>query len=165
MMSSPGNLYVRANYLAVAVFGPLLAALPASFELSATFARGAKDWLAITATIVFIFCLFFLPGLRALRRLFRNGTVIPPELVGERPVVSLVVTLFGSFAHLFFLLTMAMAIGIALAPEWPEEAKKILGPLVVGLMSYFVALWCGELALVGDGRSDAAEELRSGPIC
>ncbi len=59
---------------------------------------------------------------------------------------------------------MSMAIGIALAPEWPEEAKKILGPLMVALASYFIALWCGESALVGNGESDKARASRSAAL-
>jgi hypothetical protein len=164
MMSSPGNLFVRANYLAVAICGALLAALPVGFLLSVTSGESTKDWLRALAFTLVAFCLFGLPAARAIRRLIANGTVIPPELVSERPVVSFVVCLFGGFAHLFFILTMAMAIGIALAPEWPEEGKKILGPLMVGLASYFIALWCCEIALVGNGESDKARAARSGPV-
>ena len=126
MMSSPGNLFVRANYLAIAVCAPMLAALPALFYLPSIFSQPMTDWLGIVVIPLLTFSLFAFPGLRAIRRLIANGTVIPPELVSERPIVSFVVTLFGGFAHLFFILTMAIAIGIALAPEWPEEGKKIL---------------------------------------
>ena len=156
MMSSPGNHYVRANYLAVAICGPMIAAVPAALEVVATFALRGKVWPAISMTFVFLFCLFLLPGLRAIRRLFRDGTVIRPELVSERPVVSFVVALFGGFGHFFFVITMIGFIGIALAPEWPDEAGKIAVPLLPGLVSYFIALSCGELALVGNGESDKA---------
>jgi len=164
MMSSPGNLYVRANYLAVAICGPVLAALPVVYLLWSIFSEPSTDWLSVGVTALIAYVLFGLPGVRAIRRLFANGTVISPELVSERPVVSFVVTLFGSFGHFFFIFTMAIAIGIALAPEWPEEAKKIFGPWVVGLACYFIALWCGELALVGNGESDTVRAARSGPF-
>lgn len=82
--------------------------------------------------------------------------MIRPELVSERPVVSFVVALFGGFGHFWFVITMWAAIDIALAPEWPEEAKKIAGLLMLGLLSYFIALSCGELALAGSGASDKA---------
>ena len=49
---------------------------------------------------------------------------------------------------------MAVAIGIALAPEWPDEASKILIPILAALFFYFIALWAGENALVGNGRPD-----------
>ena len=160
-MSSPGNAFVRANYLACVIFAQLLVALPLGFVLSAIFDRQATDWGSAATTILFSVCFFVLPGIRALRRVFVNGTVISRELVSERPVVSFVVTLFGGFGHLLFLFTMAGAIGIALAPEWPEEGKKILGPLMVGLAFYFIARWCGELALVGNGESDTARAARS----
>lgn len=156
MMSSPGNLYVRASYLGVAICGPIIAAVPAALEVVATFALRGKQWPAISVTYVLLFCLFLIPGFRAIRRFFRDGTVIRPELVSERPVVSFVVTLFGGFGHFWFVITMSAAIGIALAPEWPEEAKKIAGPLMLGFLCYFVALSCGELALVGNGVSDKA---------
>jgi hypothetical protein len=164
MMSSPGNLFVRANYLASTICGSLLAALPALFFLPSMFAKPMSEWPGIVVTPLLTFGLLAFPGLRAIRRLFANGTVIPPELVSERPIVSFVVTLFGGFAHLFFILTMAMAIGIALAPEWPEEAKKILGPWLAGMAFYFIALWCGEIALVGNGESDNARAAKSGTV-
>ena len=164
MMSSPGNLYVRASYLAVAICAPIIAAVPAALEVIATFALRGKEWPVISVTYVFLFCLFLFPGLRAIRRLFRDGAVIQPELVSERPVVSFVVTLFGGFGHFWFVITMSAAIGIALAPEWPEEAKKIAGPLLLGLLSYFIALMCGELALVGTGESDKARASRSAAL-
>ena len=78
--------------------------------------------------------------------------------------MSFVVTLFGGFGHFCFVITMNAAIGIALAPEWPEEAKKIAGPLLLGLLSYFIALSCGELALVGNGESDKARASRSAAL-
>jgi len=156
MMSSPGNHLVRASYLALALCGPLLAALPTVFVLSSILSQPVKNWLGMLMMPLFIFGLLGYPGLRAIRRLIVNGTVIPRELVSERRVVSFVVTLFGGFGHLFFVLTMSMAIGIALAPEWPEEAKKILGPWFMAMACYFIALWCGEIALVGNGISDKA---------
>ena len=162
MMSSPGNAFVRANYLAVAVYAPLLAALPVGFLLSSISLRHSNDWLTIGTTIAVALALFVLPGVRAVRRLVANGHVIPPELVSERRVVSFVVTLFGGFGHFFFLITMSGALGIALAPEWPEEGKKIVGPLLAGLAAYFIALWCAEGALVGNGESDRTRASGSG---
>jgi hypothetical protein len=152
-VSSLANSLVRSNYLAVAICAPLLAALPAAFSLSALF-EPSSNWSTIFMVALLAGGLYVLPGIRAIRRVFRNGTVIPPRLVGERPVVTFVVTVFGVIGHLFFVITTSAAIAIALAPEWPEEAKKIVGFLAVGLMAYLIALACGELALVGDGESD-----------
>jgi len=163
MMSSPGNAFVRANYLATAVFAPLLVALPVGFLMSSQFGQPSKDWASLLLVVLFAL-LFVLPGWRAIRRLIAQGTVIPRELVSERRVVSFVVTLFGGFGHFWFLITMSAAIGIALAPEWPEEAGKIVGPLALGLICYFIALWCGEWALVGNGESDK-QKMGTDPIC
>jgi hypothetical protein len=161
MSPSPGNLIVRANYLAVVTFGPLLAVLFAAFSLSAMSGSPTKSLPAIAAFVLPTIVLYLLPGVRAYRRLIANGTVLPPGLVSERTVVSFVVTFVGGFAHFFFLITMGGAIGIALAPEWPEEGKKIAGPLFVALLSYLIALWCGELALVGKGEPDPPRASRS----
>jgi hypothetical protein len=97
--------------------------------------------------------------MRAVWRLFANGTVIPPEHVSERPFVSSVVTLFGGFGHFFFVISMSAAIELALLPEWPDHVG---GPLV---FFFGLALPCGELALVGDGVSDKARSLRRVPFC
>jgi hypothetical protein len=164
MSPSPGNLLVRANYLATVICGTMLAVLVAGFSLSPMIGSPTKSWRVIISILLPTIILYVLPGLRAFGRLIAHGTVIAPELVSERPIVSFVVTFVGAFGHFFFLITMAAGIGIALAPEWPEEAKKIAGPMFVALLSYLIALWCGELALVGNGESDQARATRSGPF-
>jgi hypothetical protein len=94
-----------------------------------------------------------------------NGTVIPPELVHERPVVASLVTLAGGFGHFFFVISMSAAIDIAFLPEWPEDTGGPMAFVVsLALLSYLVALLCGELALVGDGVSDAARASRRVPL-
>jgi len=164
MRPSPGNLIVRANYLATAVLGPFLALFVASYMLSGAFGNPTKDWVTITATLLATMFLYVLPGVRAIRRVFANGTVISPELVHERPVVAGVVSLVGGLGHFFFVISMSVAIDIA-ASGWPEDAG---GPIAfffcLALLTYLIALLCGELALVGDGVSDRARALRSGPI-
>jgi hypothetical protein len=154
---SPGNLIVRANYLATVVFGSGLALFVAAFMLTNGFGSPTTDWTAIASTLLPTIFLFVLPGARALRRVIVNGTVIPPELVHERPVVAWVVTVAGGLGHFFFVISISVAIDIALLPEWPEDVG---GPIVfvnsLALLLYLIALLCGELALVGDGVSDAA---------
>lgn len=153
----PGNLIVRANYLATVVFGSGLALLVAAFMLYGQFWASTTDWALIAKVLLPTLFLFVLPGARALRRVVANGTVIPPELVHERPVVAWVVSLAGAVGHFFFVIVMSVAIDLALLPVWPDD---IGGPFVfvfsLALLSYLIALLCGELALVGDGVSDAA---------
>jgi hypothetical protein len=154
MSVTPANQLVRSNYLAVTICAPLLVALPAGFTLNALVADVRRGWPTILMIVLLATGLYLLPGLRAIRRGLRHGTVIAPALVSRRPVSGFVVTFFGVIGHFFFIVTMSMAIAIALAPEWPEEAKKIVGPLALGLFSYLIALWCGELALARNGQSD-----------
>jgi hypothetical protein len=145
---------VRANYLATAVFGSLLAIFCGTFEFFDMGSPPILDRLVAVAINLGAMSLFLIPGIRAIWRLVANGTVIPPAHVHERPVVAGVVTVAGGFGHFFFVISMAVAIGIALAPEWPEEAGKIAGPILAALFFYFIALWCGELALVGNNEPD-----------
>jgi hypothetical protein len=151
---SPGNLFVRANYLATAAFGALLALICGTFEFFNMGSSRILDRLIDIATNLGAMSLFLIPGIRAICRCIANGTVIPPALVHERPVVAGVVTLAGGIGHFFFVISMAAAIGIALALEWPEEAGKILGPILAAFFFYFIALCCGELALVGNAEPD-----------
>jgi hypothetical protein len=166
MRQSAGNIIVRANYLATAIFGPMLALIVAVYLVSAELASQTKDWKSIAWILLPTIFLFVLPGARAVRRVFADGTVIPPELVHERPVVAKVVTLAGGLGHFFFVLVMSFVFDIALGAEWPDDAG---GPIVflfsLSLLPYLISLLCGELALVGDGVSDAARGMRSGPIC
>jgi len=154
---SPGNLIVRATYLATAVFGPFLALFVAVYLLSHELRSTTIDWNVIVWILLPTLFLFVLPGVRALHRVFASGTVVPPELVHERPVVASVTTLAGALGHVFFVLSMSVAIDLALLPEWPDDSG---GPIMflfsLNLFSYLVALLCGELALVGNGVSDAA---------
>jgi hypothetical protein len=92
---SPGNLIVRANYLAVVVCALFLALFVAVYLLSGEPGTPTKDWTVIAWILLPTIFLFVLPGARAVRRVFSNGTVVPPELVHERPVVAWVVTLAG----------------------------------------------------------------------
>jgi hypothetical protein len=151
---SPGNLFVRANYLATAVFGSVLPLLCGIWTLYTTSWAPILHRLPDVAINLAAMSLLLVPGIRAMRRVVTKGTVIPPELVHERPVVAGVVTLAGGIGHFFFVISMAVAIGIALAPEWPEEAGKILLPILAAFFFYFIALWCAELALVGNGQPD-----------
>jgi hypothetical protein len=148
-----GNVLVRAIYLATAVFATSLGLfvfvlLP--FDLLRSPIRSI-GLLILTAV------LFVLPGARALRRLFINGTVIPPALINERPVVAWVVSLAGSSGHIFFVILMSVAFDLALRTEWPDDVG---GPFafvfMLTMLSYLISLLCGELALVGNGQSDAA---------
>jgi len=76
--------------------------------------------------------------------------------VGERPVVAFIVTLAGVIAFVIKALVATAAVDLALAPEWPDEAGKIATFAMAAMFFDLIALLCGELALVGDGRSDAA---------
>ena len=157
----PGNLIVRANYLATVVFATSLVLYAVATGLWDALRGLTNGWVPI-ATILFLTVLYLLPAARALHRLFKQGTVIPPELIRERPVVSWVVTLAGGIGNLLFVLVMCAVIDIAARPEWPDD---IGGPMAffIGLtmLSYLIALLCAELALVGDGVSDAARAASS----
>jgi len=160
---SPGNLIVRATYLATAVCASVLALPIAAGYLSNAFTAPSKG----SAALGFLVAVFLIiPAARAFRRLFANGTVIPPELVHERPVVAWVVTLAGGFGHFFFVISTSAIFEILLEPERGEDVGgPVAGAVMLTLLLYVIALLCGELALVGDGKSDAARALRSGPFC
>jgi hypothetical protein len=164
MSWGPGNLIVRANYLATVVFATCLALIPVASGLWDAFRGLISDWPPI-AMILLVTVLYLLPGVRALRRLFIHGTVIPPELVHERPVVAWVVSLAGGFGHFFFVIVAWAVIDMAARPEWPDGVG---GPMAfffgIAMLSYLISLLCAELALVGDGVSDAARAARSGPV-
>lgn len=164
MVNKLGNLLVRANYLAAAAFGMLLAIVVAAFTMKDAFGRSTWDWRTINLTVLFTLAFYLVPGIRAFLRLSSDGTILPPQLVHERPVVASVVTLAGVIGHFFFVLSMSAAIQIALTEQWPEDAG---GPILffngLALLSYLIALHCGEWALVGDGISDAERIARSGP--
>ena len=161
---SPGNLIVRSTYLATAVCASVLALPIAVSSLVNVLTGSAIGWSAALSFCLVVF-LFVLPAARAFRRLFANGTVIPPELVHERPVVAWVVTLAGGLGHFFFVISMSAVFEIALEPERGEDVGGPLGgAFILTLLLYVIALLCGELALVGDGKSDAARGLRSGPF-
>ena len=149
-----GNIFVRANYLATVVFGSLLALLYGTWMLySIAWSLTISRLVDVAFTLGWM-SLFLIPGTRALWRLVRNGTVIPPVLVHERHVVAGVVTFTGALGHFFFLISMAGAIDLALVPVWPDEAGKIFIAAIVALLFYVVALLSGELALVGSGEPD-----------
>lgn len=148
------NIFVRANYLATVVFASLLALLFGTWMLSSMVWSLTVSQLVDIAIILGAMSLILTPGIRALWRLVRNGTVIPPVLVHERRVVAGVVSIAGGLGNFFFLISMSGAIDIALAPEWPDEAGKIGIAAIVALLFYLVALLSGELALVGNGRPD-----------
>jgi hypothetical protein len=143
------KLFVRANYLATVLFGPFLALFIAAFMFRSQPSFGgivlALPWLG----------LWLVPGARALRRMMKRGVLLPAELMRTRPVVTGVVTVAGAFGHLWFVLCMSVAIDLALRPEWPGDVG---GPLTLifamALLSYLIALLCGELALIGNGRPD-----------
>jgi hypothetical protein len=143
------KLFVRANYLATVLFGPFLVLFIAAFMFRSSPAFGeiilALPWLG----------LWVVPGARAIRRLVKRGALIPAELIRERPVVAGIVTVAGAFGHLWFVLRMSVAIDLALRPEWPDDVGGPMA-LIFGLamLSYLIALLCGELALVGKGRPD-----------
>ena len=167
MRSSPGNLLVRANYLATVVFATCLASFGAAAMLLAAFDSRSIDWVAIANTLI-VTCLYVVPGARALHRVLNLGTVIPPELVHERPVVAWAVTLAGGVGHFFFVIVMSIVIDLAAGAEFPDDGG---GPIAffIGLtmLPYLIALLCAELALVGDGVSDAARTAKMGsdPNC
>ncbi len=121
MISSPGNLFVRANYLVIGIFAPMIAAGRCVLIVPMLVRR--EGWPAIAHLCLPAMSCSYSPAC-ARSGAVLNGSVIPPELVSERPIVSFVVTLFGGFA-ISFRNHDGHAIGIALAPEWPEEAKKI----------------------------------------
>lgn len=145
-------------------------------SLGTRFVHGIYLFTAITAlllAVLFIYyggivllwpCLVFIPALRAMWRRIAGGTVIPAELVSERPIVASIVTLASVFALFFKVIFAIAAIDIALAPEWPEEAKKVVIFVVAALFFDVIALLCGEVALVGNGESDATRAARSGPF-
>jgi len=164
MSWGPGNLIVRTNYLATVVFATSLVLLLAATCLWDALGGLTTNWVPI-ATILLLTVLYLLPGTRALRRVFNQGTVLPPELINERPVVAWVVTLAGGIGNLLFVLLMWAVIDIAARPALPDD---IGGPMafLTGLImiSYLIALLCAELALVGDGISDAKRAARSDPI-
>ena len=77
----------------------------------------------------------------------------------ERPVVAWVVTLAGGLGHFFFVISMSAVFEIALEPERAEDVGgQIAFAFILTLLFYVIALLCGELALVGDGKSDAARD-------
>jgi hypothetical protein len=137
--------FVRAVYL-VTVITALLLALAAMY------------WGAFVLVWP---CVVFIPALRAISRRIATGTVIPAGLVGERPVVAFVVTLAGVIAFFLKAIVATAALEIALAPEWPDEAGKIATFVLAAIIFDLIALLCGELALVGDGRSDSARASKS----
>ncbi|HYJ42229.1 MAG TPA: hypothetical protein VEW08_15660 [Steroidobacteraceae bacterium] len=155
---------MRATYLATAVCASVLA-LPFAVSMLAKVLTGSSNgWNAALSFVLALF-LFVLPAARAFRRLFGTGTVIPPELVHERPVVAWVVTLAGGFGHFFFVISVSAAFEIALEPERGEDVGgPLAGAFILTLLLYLIALLCAELALVGDGKSDASRGLRSGPF-
>ncbi len=159
------GVFVRANYLATVVFAMLLALLVGGWSLASL--PGAPFMVASFGSAAWILAfvsLYLIPGGRALRRLFITGTLIRAELLHERPVVAGIATLASGLGHFFFTISMAAAIQIALAPEWPDEAGKIAIFIVGAFFWYLIALLCGELVLVGNGESDAARGARSGPF-
>jgi hypothetical protein len=157
MKLSAGNLVVRANYLATAVFGMSLALFVIALTLPDLFDSLARGSMSNALALFVSIFLVVLPGARAIRRLIAIGTVIPPNLVSERPVVAWVVSLAGGAGHFFFVILMSAAIDIALLPEWPDDSgAPFVFVFYLASFSYLIALLCGELALVGDGVSDAA---------
>jgi hypothetical protein len=140
---------VRAVYLVTAITGLLLV-------LVAFWFGGFVLWWAWLA---------FIPAVRAIRRRIVSGTVLPAQLVGERPAVAFIVTLAGVIAFFFKVIVATAGIDLALATEWPDEAGKIASFAFAAMFFDAIALLCGELALVGNGKSDVAAEPRSGPFC
>lgn len=140
--------FVRAVYLVTVITGLLLA-------LIALWFGGFTMWWA---------WLVFIPAVRAIRRRIVSGTVIPADLVGERSVVAFIVTLAGVSAFFFKVIVATAAVDLLLAPEWPDEAGKIATFAMAAMFFDVIALLCGELALVGNGESDAARAARSGPF-
>jgi hypothetical protein len=156
---------IRANYLATVIFASVLVLLVGGWALRSAFYAPLESQVDNVAWILAFMSLYLVPSGRALRRLFVTGTLIRSELLDERPIVTGVVMFASFLGHFFFTITMAAAIDIALAPEWPDEAGKIAIFVVGALFWYVIALLCGELALVGKGESDAARAARSGPFC
>ena len=149
-----GNIFVRANYLATVVFGSLLALVYGTWMLG-TLTRSLTIARLVDSTVVLgAMSLILIPGIRALLRLGRNGTVISPVLVHERRFIAGVVTFAGGLGNFFFLISMSGFIDLALLSVWPDEAGKIFIAAIVALLFYLVALLAGELALVGNGEPD-----------
>ena len=72
----------------------------------------------------------------------------------------------AGLGHFFFVISMSAVFDISLEPEGPEDVGgPIAFAFMLTLLLYVIALLCGELALVGDGESDAARATRSSPIC
>jgi hypothetical protein len=140
----------------------MLALIVAAYLVYAELASWTKDWKSIVWILLPTIFLFVLPGARAVRRVFANGTVIPPELVHERPVVAKVVTLAGGIGHFFFVISMSAGFDVTLEPARADDVGgQIAFAFMLTLLFYVIALLCGELALVGDGESDAARATRS----
>ena len=162
MRPSPGNLVVRANYLATVVFGLPLALFVIAVTLPDVFSSWARGSMSSAVAVLISLFLVVVPAVRAIRRLISIGTVIPPDLVSGRPALAWVVSLAGGSGHFFFLILMSVAIDVAFLPAWPDDVG---GPFlfVFGLafFSYLIALLCGEVALVGDGISDTARHKRA----
>jgi len=163
MSWGPGNLIVRANYLAAVVFAMSLASFAAAIALGEALGGATSSWASIP-TILLLTVLYVLPGARALRRVFDQGTVIPPALVHERPVVAWVVTLAGGVGHVFFIVVMSVVIELVAGAEFPDDGG---GPMTffIGLtmLPYLISLFCAEFVLVGDGISDA-KKMGSDPV-
>lgn len=155
---------IRANYLATVVFASLLALLVGGWALRSSFYAPLASQVGNAVWILAFMSLFLIPSGRALRRLFVTGTLIHSDLLRERQIVTGVVMFASFLGHFFFTITMTAVIDIALAPEWPDEAGKIAIVVVGAFFWYVIALLCGELALVGNGESDAAKAARSGPF-
>jgi hypothetical protein len=158
MSRGPGNFIVRANYLATVAFATCGALFGVATVMLNRFYRQSIDWVAIATILIFI-VLYLLPGARALRRVVNQGTVIPPDLVHERPVVAWVVTLAGGVGHFFFIVVMSVVIDVVAGAEFPDDGGGPMA-LFIGLtmLPYLISLLCAEFVLVGDGVSDAARK-------
>jgi hypothetical protein len=158
--------FVRANYLTVAAIGSLPALLWGLQFLVSLFQRPqfvlGTPLIEIAVTLGGM-CLLLIPAIRAIRRRIVSGTVIPAELARERPIVTCVVTLAGVVGHFCTAIVVSVVVDIAQAPEKGEDVG---GPIVfvfsLAMLSYLIALLCGELALVGDGESDSARRASRG---
>lgn len=155
---------IRANYLATVVFASLLALLVGGWAVWSSSYAPLASQISNAMWILAFMSLFLIPSGRALRRLRITGTLIRSELLNERQIITGVVMFASFLGHFFFTITMAAVIDIALAPEWPDEAGKIAIFVVGAFFWYVIALLCGELALVGNGESDATRAARSGPF-